>query len=87
MKTFTISAALALFAALAQAAPAPAQVEARYWSGFEAQVTFIGAADAKFSLSIPADGRLITICMSPSSLPFPARATFRLVSSPLLPHP
>lgn len=67
MKTFTISAAFAFLAALSHAAPAPTEITARSYSGYEAQVTFYGAADAEFSLSIPADGRLITISRFPSS--------------------
>ena len=33
---------------------------------FEAQITFIGAADASFSLSVPTDGSVFTISASPS---------------------
>lgn len=54
MQFFTIAAALATLAALASAAPAKRD--------FEVQVTFIGAADAQFSMSIPADGSVVPIC-------------------------
>ncbi|KAL9020575.1 MAG: hypothetical protein Q9185_002161 [Variospora sp. 1 TL-2023] len=58
MKTFTISAALALLTSLVSAAPATTQYEARQ---FQAQITFIGAADGVFTQSVPTDGSLFTI--------------------------
>ncbi|KAL8653768.1 MAG: hypothetical protein Q9210_001904 [Variospora velana] len=64
MKTFTISAALALLTSLVSAAPATTPHEARQ---FQAQITFIGAADGSFTQSVPTDGSLFTI--RPSSSP------------------
>jgi len=58
MKTFTIFAALPFLAALVHAAPTPATVQARQ---FQAQITFIGAAGASFSMSVPTDGSGFTI--------------------------
>ncbi|KAI4140655.1 MAG: hypothetical protein L6R39_005698, partial [Caloplaca ligustica] len=58
MKTFTITTALALLASLVSAAPAPTQPEARQ---FQAQITFIGAADAAFTQSVPTDGSVFAI--------------------------
>ncbi|KAH7372123.1 hypothetical protein BKA64DRAFT_610245 [Cadophora sp. MPI-SDFR-AT-0126] len=55
MKTFTATAIFALAAGLVQAAPT---LENRQ---FEAQITFIGAADASFSLSVPTDGTVFPI--------------------------
>ncbi|KAI4209332.1 MAG: hypothetical protein LQ351_007724 [Letrouitia transgressa] len=55
MKFLAISAALLLAVSSASAAPV---VEDRQ---FAAQITFYGAADAKYSLSIPADGRIVPI--------------------------
>ncbi|KAI4230492.1 MAG: hypothetical protein L6R40_008011 [Gallowayella cf. fulva] len=45
MKAFTISTTLALLTSLVSAAPAPAGASAPYQIG----ITFIGAADAKFT--------------------------------------
>lgn len=64
MKFLAISAALLLAVSSASAAPV---VEDRQ---FAAQITFYGAADAKYSLSIPADGRIVPI------------STFSLFTSP-----
>ncbi|KAL3425236.1 hypothetical protein PVAG01_04517 [Phlyctema vagabunda] len=56
MKTFIFTPAFAtILAGLAQAAPA---LESRQ---FQAQVTFFGAADASYSLSVPTDGSLFQI--------------------------
>lgn len=60
MKLFAASAALALLATMVQAVPTPADTVARY---FSIQVTFQGAANAEFTQSFPADGRLVTISM------------------------
>ena len=51
MQFSTITAAISLFAALAHASPIP--LAARQ---FQAQLTFYGAADAEFQMSVPADG-------------------------------
>ena len=56
MQFSTITAAITLFAALAHASPTP--LAARQ---FQAQLTFYGAADAKFFLSVPTDGSVFTI--------------------------
>ena len=56
---FSIVTALALLAAVAQAAPTPA-VEARQ---FQVQVRFEGAAGAYFPQSFPSDGTLVAISM------------------------
>ncbi|MCJ1428863.1 hypothetical protein MMC29_006774 [Sticta canariensis] len=58
MKAFTISAAVALLAIIAQAAPSPARVDARQYS---ATITFSGADGAGYTLMIPADGTVISI--------------------------
>lgn len=60
MKSFLISTALALLASHIHASPTPANVEARQ---FAVQVTFQGAPPeaAFYTLSIPADGRLVII--------------------------
>ncbi|MCJ1456513.1 hypothetical protein MMC28_006874 [Mycoblastus sanguinarius] len=60
MKTFTISAALALLAALGQAAPAPSQAKGRQ---FEVQLTFTGAGPNPpiFTLAEPADGSIFEV--------------------------
>jgi len=55
MKTFTTTAILALMATLTQAAPVVDR------SSFEAQITFIGAAGAQFSLSVPTDSSIFYI--------------------------
>ena len=60
MKTFATTALLALMATLATAAPVPQD-----YNGFRAQITFIGAADAQFTESVPADGSLFYISTSP----------------------
>ncbi|MCJ1407881.1 hypothetical protein MMC19_001952 [Ptychographa xylographoides] len=57
MQTFLVATVFAALTACVSAAPTP-QVVARQ---FEVQVTFIGAADAEYTLSIPADGSLVTI--------------------------
>ena len=69
MKSILISTALALLASSTHAAPTPANIKARQ---FEVQVTFQGAPpDAAFyTLSIPADGSLITISRSSPPLSF-----------------
>lgn len=62
MKAFTISAAVALLVAIAQAAPSPAQVDARQSS---ATIVFEGADDAALNtVVIPADGSVHAISMS-----------------------
>ncbi|KAL8962896.1 MAG: hypothetical protein Q9193_000773 [Seirophora villosa] len=58
MKAFTISAALALLTSLVSAAPATTPHEARQ---FQAQITFIGAADGVFYQSVPTDGSVFSI--------------------------
>lgn len=60
MKTFTVSAALALMATLAHAAPAPGSPEARQ---FEVQLTFEGAGPnpPTYTLSEPTDGSVFYI--------------------------
>ena len=60
MKTFTTTALFALIASLVAAAPAP-----QGYSGFQAQITFIGAADAQFTESVPTDGSVFWISMQP----------------------
>ena len=59
MKTFALSAAFALVAALANAAPSARQ--------FEVQLTFEGAGPnpPTYTLSEPADGSVFTIGRSP----------------------
>lgn len=66
MKTLTATAILALAATLVQAAPAQQTRQ------FEAQLTFIGAADASFTLSVPTDGTVfpISTCLLHSNSPF-----------------
>ncbi|KAL8939087.1 MAG: hypothetical protein Q9211_002900 [Gyalolechia sp. 1 TL-2023] len=63
MKAFTISAAVALLASLASAAPAPTTPHrAPETRQFQAQITFFGAdPDAFFSLSVPTDGSAFPI--------------------------
>lgn len=62
MKAFTISAAVAILAAFAQAAPTPAQNDARQ---FKALITFEGATpEAFYTRSVPTDGSVFTIGMS-----------------------
>jgi hypothetical protein len=51
MQTFTTTALLVLVASIASAALAPQD-----YNGFEAQITFQGAAGAQFTESVPADG-------------------------------
>ena len=54
MKAFTISSLVALVAAMAQAAPAPARIDSRQPSGI---VTFQGAdPDAYYTQLVPTDG-------------------------------
>ena len=60
MKLFAASAALALLATMVQAVPTPADTVSRY---FSIEVIFQGAANAEFTQSFPADGRLVTISM------------------------
>ncbi|KAI4162896.1 MAG: hypothetical protein LQ342_003407 [Letrouitia transgressa] len=55
MKFLAIPTALLLAVSSVSAAPA---IETRQ---FAAQITFYGAADAKYSLSIPADGSVVRI--------------------------
>ncbi|KAG4425329.1 hypothetical protein IFR04_001479 [Cadophora malorum] len=55
MKTFTVTAILAIAASLVQAAPAQQTRQ------FEAQLTFIGAADGSFTLAVPTDGTVFPI--------------------------
>lgn len=62
MKAFTISAAVALLAAFAQAAPAPVEIDAR---GMSVTLTFEGATpSASYSLTVPVDGSTFYISMS-----------------------
>ncbi|KAL9011690.1 MAG: hypothetical protein Q9173_003484 [Seirophora scorigena] len=61
MKAFTISTALALLTSLVSAAPAITPHEARQ---FQAQITFIGAADGVFYQSVPTDGSVFSITLS-----------------------
>ena len=61
MKSFIISATVGLFAALTQAVAIP---ETRT---FEAQLTFHGATpSAAYTVSVPTDGSVVTICKSVS---------------------
>ncbi|MCJ1469529.1 hypothetical protein MMC07_008162 [Pseudocyphellaria aurata] len=75
MKAFAVSAAVAILAAFAQAAPAPnpAQVQARV---FDAPVIFYGAGGAYYTESIPADGSQVIIDnpLSVSSINSPSAA-------------
>ncbi|MCJ1424812.1 hypothetical protein MMC29_002700 [Sticta canariensis] len=61
MKVFTLSAAVALFAAYAHAAPAltPVQVEAR--DVFIAALTFHGAAGASYTVLVPTNNTIVYI--------------------------
>lgn len=62
MKLFAASAALALLATLAQAAPTPADISVRIAvRSFEIIVTFQGAAGAEFTQGFPGDGRVVRI--------------------------
>lgn len=61
MKAFTISAVLLSLGAYVQA----------YTPGV--YVTFEGAADASYSLVVPADGTTFTLGTSSNSLPLPIR--------------
>ena len=62
MKAFTISAAVALLAAFAQAAPAPVEIDART---AYVTLTFEGATpSAYYTRSVPVDGSTFTISMS-----------------------
>jgi hypothetical protein len=56
MKIFTTAAFFAFVATLAAAAPAP-----QGSNGFEALITFQGAAGAQFTLSVPSDGTVFSI--------------------------
>ena len=83
MKTFTISAALALLAALGQAAPAPSQAKGRQ---FEVQLTFTGAGPNPpiFTLAEPADGSIFEVGESHFSpvkplAPIPSHSTLSLL--------
>lgn len=60
MKAFTISAAVALLAALAQATPTPNQVNARVAS---TTPTFCGAAGACYTQTFPDNGAVKPISM------------------------
>lgn len=60
---FTISAAVALLAAIAQATRSPAQVEARQ-SSTEIDFEGEGADGASYVLDVPTDGSVIIIGMS-----------------------
>ena len=64
MKAFTLSAAVALFAVSAHAAPAltPVQVEAR--DVFIAALTFNGAAGASYTVLVPTNNTVVYIGMS-----------------------
>lgn len=59
MKSFTITSLIMALATLTSAAPAP---ESRQ---FQAQITFIGAADASYKLSVPTDGSVFPISKEP----------------------
>lgn len=63
MKFLAIPTALLLAVSSVSAAPA---IETRQ---FAAQITFYGAADAKYSLSIPADGSVVRISTFSLSIP------------------
>lgn len=56
MKIFTTAAFFAFVATLTAAAPAP-----QGSNGFEALITFQGAAGAQFTLSVPTDGTTFSI--------------------------
>lgn len=70
MKTCTISAAVALSAIFAQAAPAPSpvQVNDRDYPDL-ASLTFYGAGDAEYTVTIPANDSLVAIGMSLITFP------------------
>lgn len=76
MKTFTVTAILAIAASLVQAAPAQQTRQ------FEAQLTFVGAADGSFTLAVPTDGTVFPISklLLHSSSPFssPIVRSFKL---------
>jgi hypothetical protein len=61
MQYFTLATILAAAATLTSAAAVPRQ--------FAAQITFYGAADASYTLSVPSDGAVHTISMSTSYIP------------------
>lgn len=71
MKAFTISTTLALLTSLVSAAPAPAGASAPYQIG----ITFIGAADAKFTQYFLTNGYGSGICKPLYSPPCPASAS------------
>ena len=81
MKTFTISTALVALAALINAAPAPTARQ------FQAQITFEGAtSEAFYTLSVPTDGSVFTICKSSRDPSFPPQIqllTYNNVANPL----
>jgi hypothetical protein len=56
MKTFITAAFFAFVATLAAAAPTP-----QVYNGFEALITFQGAAGAEFTLAVPTDGTVFII--------------------------
>lgn len=60
----TTTALLAFIASLAAAAP----VKNAQRAGFEAQITFYGAADAQFTMSVPTDGSVFYVGKSHSFL-------------------
>jgi hypothetical protein len=73
MKTFTTTAILTLVASIVSTAPAPAPQD---YSGFEAQITFQGAAGAQFIESIPANGNQYNI----GKLPYSSTSSFNLAN-------
>jgi hypothetical protein len=56
MKTFITAAFFAFVATLASATPTP-----QGYNGFEALITFQGAAGAQFTLAVPTDGTVFSI--------------------------
>ena len=56
MKNFTTAAFFAFVATLVAGAPTP-----QVYNGFEALITFQGAAGAQFTLAVPTDGTVFII--------------------------